>query len=163
LQGFVGSLFREFGIVVAGAVLISAFVSLTITPVLNVVMSRKKHSYGWFYLKTEPFFVGMENGYKKMLKGFMNIRWMAWVIVVVCAGIIWFIGKDIQSEIAPMEDKSSVRFTITAPEGSSFDFTKNVAEELTTYLNDSVPEMDFVFNAVPGFGVVVVPTLRLLV
>jgi HAE1 family hydrophobic/amphiphilic exporter-1/multidrug efflux pump len=152
LQGFVGSLFREFGIVVAGAVLISAFVSLTITPVLNVVMSRKKHSYGWFYLKTEPFFVGMENGYKKMLKGFMNIRWMAWVIVVVCAGIIWFIGKDIQSEIAPMEDKSSVRFTITAPEGSSFDFTKNVAEELTTYLNDSVPEMDFVFNAVPGFG-----------
>ncbi|PAC30328.1 efflux RND transporter permease subunit [Flectobacillus sp. BAB-3569] len=152
LQGFVGSLFREFGIVVAGAVLISAFVSLTITPVLNVVMSRKKHSYGWFYLKTEPFFVEMENGYKKMLKGFMNIRWMAWVIVVVCAGIIWFIGKDIQSEIAPMEDKSSVRFTITAPEGSSFDFTKNVAEELTTYLNDSVPEMDFVFNAVPGFG-----------
>lgn len=152
LQGFVGSLFREFGIVVAGAVLISAFVSLTITPVLNVVMSRKKHSYGWFYLKTEPFFVGMENGYKRMLNGFMNIRWMAWVIVVVCAGIIWFVGKDIQSEIAPMEDKSSVRFTITAPEGSSFDFTKNVAEELTTYLNDSVPEMDFVFNAVPGFG-----------
>lgn len=152
LQGFVGSLFREFGIVVAGAVLISAFVSLTITPVLNVVMSRKKHSYGWFYLKTEPFFVGMEKGYKRMLNGFMNIRWMAWVIVVVCAGIIWFVGKDIQSEIAPMEDKSSVRFTITAPEGSSFDFTKNVAEELTTYLNDSVPEMDFVFNAVPGFG-----------
>lgn len=152
LQGFVGSLFREFGIVVAGAVLISAFVSLTITPVLNVVMSRKEHSYGWFYLKTEPFFVGMENGYKRMLNGFMNIRWMAWVIVVVCAGIIWFVGKDIQSEIAPMEDKSSVRFTITAPEGSSFDFTKNVAEELTTYLNDSVPEMDFVFNAVPGFG-----------
>lgn len=152
LQGFVGSLFREFGIVVAGAVLISAFVSLTITPVLNVVMSRKKHSYGWFYLKTEPFFVGMESGYKRMLNGFMNIRWMAWVIVVVCAGIIWFVGKDIQSEIAPMEDKSSVRFTITAPEGSSFDFTKNVAEELTTYLNDSVPEMDFVFNAVPGFG-----------
>lgn len=152
LQGFVGSLFREFGIVVAGAVLISAFVSLTVTPVLNVVMSRKKHSYGWFYLKTEPFFVGMENGYKRMLNGFMNIRWMAWVIVVFCAGIIWFVGKDIQSEIAPMEDKSSVRFTITAPEGSSFDFTKNVAEELTTYLNDSVPEMDFVFNAVPGFG-----------
>jgi HAE1 family hydrophobic/amphiphilic exporter-1/multidrug efflux pump len=70
LQGFIGSLFREFGIVVAAAVLISAFVSLTITPVLNVVLNRKKAGHGWFYDKTEPFFKGMENGYRKLLEGF---------------------------------------------------------------------------------------------
>ena len=49
LQGFVGRLFREFGVVVAGAVLISAFVSLTLTPVLNVKLARKKHKNSWFY------------------------------------------------------------------------------------------------------------------
>ncbi len=152
LQGFVGRLFREFGIVVAGAVLISAFVSLTITPVLNVYMSRKNGGHGWFYTKTEPFFTGMESGYKRMLSGFMRNRWVAWVIVLVCGGIIWFTGKNLQSEIAPMEDKSSVRFTITAPEGSSFQYTQRVSDELTAYLNDSIPEKDFVFNAVPGFG-----------
>ncbi|MGL1636572.1 efflux RND transporter permease subunit, partial [Vibrio parahaemolyticus] len=55
LQGFVGSLFREFGIVVAGAVLISAFVSLTITPVLNVYLNKKDAGHGKFYEMTEPF------------------------------------------------------------------------------------------------------------
>ena len=64
LQGFVGSLFREFGIVVAGAVLISAFVSLTLTPVLNVKLARKTHKHSWFYEKTEPFFRWMEDSYK---------------------------------------------------------------------------------------------------
>src|SRR3712207_3286568 len=63
LQGFVGRLFREFGIVVAGAVLISALVSLTLTPVLNVKLTRDVHKHGWFYHKTEPFFRWMENGY----------------------------------------------------------------------------------------------------
>src|SRR5678809_367515 len=49
LQGFVGRLFREFGVSLAAAVLVSALVSLTITPVLNVYMHRKKAGHGWFY------------------------------------------------------------------------------------------------------------------
>ena len=81
LEGFVGRLFREFGVTLAVAVLISAFVSLTITPVLNVYLNTKNAHEGWFYKKTEPFFVGMESGYKNLLKGFMKIRWTAWVIV----------------------------------------------------------------------------------
>src|SRR5215212_5787372 len=102
LQGFVGRLFREFGIVVAGAVLISAFVSLTLTPVLNVKISKKDvHKHSWFYNKTEPFFRGMESGYTRLLKGFMKARWMAFVIIGVCGFIIYFIGKDIPSELAP--------------------------------------------------------------
>ena len=152
LEGFVGSLFREFGIVVAGAVLISAFVSLTITPVLNVYLTRKKAGHGWLYDKTEPFFTGMESGYKSILQGFINIRWMAWVIVVGCGIMIWFAYKNLQSEIAPMEDKGSVRFTITTPEGSSYLYTQQVSDQVTNFLDDSIPERDFVFNAVPGFG-----------
>jgi HAE1 family hydrophobic/amphiphilic exporter-1/multidrug efflux pump len=152
LEGFVGSLFREFGIVVAGAVLISAFVSLTITPVLNVYLTRKKAGNGWLYDKTEPFFVGMETGYKNILAGFMRIRWVAWVIVVACGVLIWLASQNLQSEIAPMEDKSSVRFTVSTPEGSSYGFTQKVSDDVTNFLNDSIPEKEFVFNAVPGFG-----------
>jgi hydrophobe/amphiphile efflux-1 (HAE1) family protein len=152
LEGFVGRLFREFGIVVAGAVLISAFVSLTITPVLNVYLTRKKAGNGWLYDKTEPFFTGMESGYKRILQGFMRVRWVAWIIVVACGLLIFLAGKNLQSEIAPMEDKSNVRFTISTPEGSSYLYTQQVSDQVTNYLNDSIPEKDFVFNAVPGFG-----------
>ncbi len=152
LEGFVGRLFREFGIVVAGAVLISAFVSLTITPVLNVYLTRKKAGNGWLYDKTEPFFTGMESGYKRILQGFMRVRWVAWIIVLACGLLIYFAGINLQSEIAPMEDKSNIRFSISTPEGSSFLYTQAVSEQVTNYLNDSIPEKEFVFNAVPGFG-----------
>lgn len=152
LEGFVGSLFREFGIAVAGAVLISAFVSLTITPVLNVYLNTKNAQHGWFYRKTEPFFTGMENGYKNSLKAFMKIRWMAWVIVAACGFIIWFTYTNLQSEIAPMEDRNSVRFSMTAPEGTSYDEMLKVSDKVVDYLYDSVPERSFAFAATPGFG-----------
>jgi hydrophobe/amphiphile efflux-1 (HAE1) family protein len=150
LQGFVGRLFREFGVVLAAAVLISAFVSLTITPVLNVYLTSKKSGHGWFYEKTEPFFTGMENGYLRLLKGFMRIRWAAWVIIAICGTMIWLILKNMQSEIAPLEDRSSVRFSVTLPEGASFNYTQNVTDRIADYLLDSVPERDFVFARTPA-------------
>ncbi len=152
LQGFVGSLFREFGIVVAAAVLISAFVSLTITPVLNVYLNKKDAGHGKFYEMTEPFFRGMENGYKRLLAGFLRVRWMAWVIVAICAGIIYWIGAGLQSELAPLEDRSSIRFSMSGPEGASYGYMVETGDKLLNYLTDSVPEKDFVFAAVPGFG-----------
>jgi len=152
LEGFVGSLFREFGIVVASAVLISAFVSLTITPVLNVFLNRKNSGHGWFYNKTEPFFTGMESGYNRMLKGFMNIRWAAWVLVVACGVLIWFTYTNLQSELAPMEDRNSIRLTMTAPEGTSFDQMQRISNEVVDYLNDSIPEKAFTFSSTPGMG-----------
>ncbi|MDI1234458.1 MAG: efflux RND transporter permease subunit [bacterium] len=156
IQGFVGSLFKEFGIVVAGAVIISAFVSLTLTPVLNVLMNRKNSKPSWFYLKTEPFFQGLENGYKKLLEGFMRIRWMAWVIVGVCASIIVLIYGTLQTELAPIEDKSQFRFNITAPEGTSFDYMDNYVSQLGDFFYDSIPDRQFVFastnNSFAGNG-----------
>jgi hydrophobe/amphiphile efflux-1 (HAE1) family protein len=152
LEGFVGSLFREFGIVVASAVLISAFVSLTITPVLNVVLNRKDSGHGWFYNKTEPFFTGMEDGYNRMLKAFMGVRWMAWVVVLACGALIYFTYTNLQSELAPMEDRNSIRLTMTAPEGTSFDQMQAISNEVVDYLNDSIPEKAFTFSSTPGFG-----------
>ncbi len=152
LEGFVGRLFREFGITLAAAVLISAFVSLTITPVLNVYLNTKNAHEGWFYKKTEPFFEGMETGYKKLLIGFMKVRWMSWLIVFACGGIIVLVMSTLKSEIAPLEDRGSVRFSVTAPEGTSFNSMLNISDNIVNYLYDSVPERDFVFARTPGFG-----------
>ncbi|MCX6220226.1 MAG: efflux RND transporter permease subunit [Bacteroidia bacterium] len=152
LQGFVGSLFREFAVVVASAVLISAFVSLTITPVLNVYLNRKHARHGMFYQKTEPFFQGMENGYKNLLQKFIHMRWMAWVIVLGCILVTYLIGRTLQSELAPLEDKSSIRFQISGPEGASYGYMTKAGEEFSNFLIDSIPEGSFSFLALPGFG-----------
>lgn len=152
LEGFVGQLFREFGVVVAAAVLISAFVSLTITPVLNVVLARKKPGHGKFYDKTEPFFRGMENGYQRILKGFLKVRWMAFPIILACIVMGYFIYRSLPSEIAPLEDRSSIRLQITGPEGASYGYMTSVGDRIVDYVYDSIPERDFVFNAIPGGG-----------
>ncbi len=152
LQGFVGSLFREFGVVVAGAVLVSAFVSLTLTPVLNVKLTRKVHKHGWFYRVTEPFFRGMENGYHKTLAAFMKVKWLAIVIFVACIAIIYFIGVNLKSELAPMEDRSQFRLQVTMPEGSSFDYTDRFIDKLTNFVMDSIPGVESVLAVTaPGF------------
>ena len=154
LQGFVGRLFREFGIVVAGAVLISAFVSLTLTPVLNVKLTRKNvHKHSWFYNKTEPFFRWMENSYQSALRRFMGVRWVALVLIALCVGAIIFIGRNLQSELAPMEDRSQFRLQLTAPEGTSFDAMDKYVDRLSTLMMDSVPEAEVILSVTsPGFS-----------
>jgi len=152
LEGFVGRLFREFGVVLACAVLISAFVSLTITPVLNVYLTKKNSGHGKFYERTEPFFRGMEDGYRRLLTGFMKIRWAAWVIIAACGVLIWLALGNLKSEIAPLEDRSNIRFTVTAPEGASYDYTEKISDDISNYLYDSIPERDFVFVRTPGGG-----------
>lgn len=153
LQGFTGRLFREFGIVVAGAVLISALVSLTLTPVLNVKMSGKaSYKHSWFYTKTEPFFRGLENGYRRLLEGFMRMKWFAFIIMGACVAIIYFIGKDMQSELAPMEDRSQFRLSVTTPEGTSYDYMDNYMAKLSDFVADSVPEKKVLISiTAPGF------------
>ena len=152
LQGFVGSLFKEFGVVVASAVLVSAFVSLTITPVLNVYLNRKDGKHGKFYERTEPFFKGLESGYKNLLNKFLNVRWMAWVIIASCIGLIFFIGKNIQSELAPIEDKGMVRYTLSSQEGTSYEDMKGNLLKVIRQLQDSIPEQAFTWGSVPGYG-----------
>ncbi|MBK9356892.1 MAG: efflux RND transporter permease subunit [Bacteroidales bacterium] len=152
LQGFVGSLFREFGVVLAVAVLVSAFVSLTITPVLNVFLNRRGAQHGEFYNKTEPFFAGMENGYRNLITRFIKYRWMSWAIVAVCLVLVYVIGISIQREIAPIEDKGNVRLQIIGPEGASYPYMMETGNRIADYMMDSIPEEEFSFVAVPGFG-----------
>jgi len=147
LQGFVGSLFREFAIVVAGAVLISAFVSLTLTPVLNVKLSKKNiHKHSWFYTKTEPFFRWMENSYQQALTKFMKVRWVSFILIAACGAIIYFIGGNLQSELAPMEDRSQFRLSLTAPEGTSYDAMDKYVDRVSNLMLDSIPEKQIVLS-----------------
>lgn len=140
LQGFTGRLFREFGIVVAGAVIISAFVSLTLTPVLNVLMTRDVHKASKFYVKTEPFFVGMENKYRHGLRWIMKHKWVAIAGVVASFALIFIIGKSLQSELAPLEDRSRFRMQVSAPEGTSYDAMDAYMDRIVNLVLDSVPE-----------------------
>lgn len=153
LQGFTGRLFREFGIVVAGAVLISAFVSLTLTPVLNVLMTRDVHKPSKFYVKTEPFFTGMEHGYKKILVWVMRRKWVALAAMAICFVLIWLIGANMKSELAPLEDRSRFSFQVTAPEGTSYDAMDKYMDKVVNMLLDSVPEKQIVLSITsPGYS-----------
>lgn len=152
LEGFVGRLFREFGVVVAGAVIISAFVSLTLTPVLNVKLQRKDHKHSKFYLMTEPFFEALNNAYNNSLRSFMKKRWLAIAIVFISVGLILWIGSSLQSELAPLEDRSALRIASTAPEGASYEYMENYMDNVARMVMDSTPEKRILLSVVaPGF------------
>jgi multidrug efflux pump len=152
IEGFVGRLFREFAVVVAGAVLISAFVSLTLTPVLNVYLQRKDRKHSKFYERTEPFFVNLNNGYAKSLEKMFNNRWQVWVLMAISVGLIFLIGGNLQSELSPMDDRSWMRVSSTAPEGASYDYMDRYMDEVSKMIDDSIPEkrLTLVVTA-PGF------------
>jgi multidrug efflux pump len=153
MQGFVGRLFREFGIVIAGAVLISAFVSLSLTPMLNARLIRKKQKHSRFYEATEPFFVGMNAMYESLLARFMKHRWIAVAIIGVSVLLIAAIGMTIQSELAPLDDRSYIRMTVTAPEGSSYAYTDAYMDRVGKILADSIPETKALLSiTAPGSG-----------
>ena len=151
LQGLTGRLFREFAVVIAGSVLISAFVALTLSPMLSSRL-LKHHEPNWFYKKTEPFFIWLVNSYRKALDSFMNVRWISIVIMIFIFGMIYWLGSMLKSELAPLEDRSNLRISVTAPEGSSFEFTQKYIRNIGQYVIDSIPEAYFPIEIVAGGG-----------
>lgn len=155
LQGLTGRLFREFGIVVAGAVVISSFVALTLTPMMSTKLLKKRERQNWFYRKTEPFFVWLNQSYNNSLERFMKVRWVAFVIVVISGGLIavFLTGGRVPEEIAPKEDRSSVRLFATAPEGATFEYMDRYVDKLVAAAKENVPEREAIISVTsPGFG-----------
>ncbi|WP_462264046.1 efflux RND transporter permease subunit [Mucilaginibacter sp.] len=142
LQGFTGRLFREFAVVVAGAVLISAFVSLSLTPMLNVKLIRKNQKKSKFYERTEPFFQKMNNAYHETLVSFMNHKWISGAILAVSLVIVGVLIKVTPSELAPLDDRSLLRYTVTGSEGASYEFMTKYMDNISNLVQDSIPEMD---------------------
>lgn len=140
MQGFVGRLFQEFGVVLAGSVLISAFVSLTLTPMLNAKLVRKANTHSRFYEMTEPLFERMNSSYRRGLEQFLNVSWMAIVLIGFCICIIWYFGSSLKSELAPLEDRNWMRLAITTPEGATYEYTDAFMDKMARFIVDSIPE-----------------------
>jgi multidrug efflux pump len=155
LQGLTGRLFREFGIVIAGSVIISAFVALTLTPMLGakILKSRDKESHSKFYMMTEPFFVKMNRFYRSSLTTFMNRKWWALIIIGVTSVLIYVLFITTPKELSPLEDRSSLRMMATAPEGASFEYMDHFMDRLINLIKKDVPERDGIISVTsPGFG-----------
>lgn len=154
LQGFTGRLFREFAVVVAGAVLISAFVSLSLTPMLNVKLIRKDQKKSKFYEQTEPFFQNMTSSYTNSLVKFMKRKWISGALLLGSLVIVYILFKVTPSELAPLDDRSLLRFSVTGQEGSSYEYMTSYMNKLSQFVEDSVPEKNINISVVsPGSNI----------
>lgn len=155
LTGTTGRLFREFGIVVAGAVIISSFVALTMTPMLSSKLLKKREKHNAFYNLTEPFFVWLNEKYNIALEKFMKIRWTAFAIIALMGfGIYWMFGT-IPTELAPVEDRGEMRVNLTGPEGATFGYMDNVLDDMLEDFKKEIPEEErtgIITVTSPGFG-----------
>jgi len=153
LQGLTGRLFREFGLVVASSVAISAFVSLTLTPMMSAKILKRRAVQPWLYRVTEPFFEALTKAYSNSLAGFMKHRWLAFVVIIASGGLIYLMGILVPSELAPMEDRSEFRLQAQAMEGATFEYTDKYVQELNNFIREEVPEtFGYLSVTAPGFG-----------
>ncbi|MDQ3102190.1 MAG: efflux RND transporter permease subunit, partial [Bacteroidota bacterium] len=152
LSGLTGRLFREFGIVVAGSVIISAVVSLTLTPMLSSRFLKHKTKHNRFFEITERWFNKLADGYRNALNAFLVRRWIALVIMVISGILIYVAGVNTPSELAPMEDKSRFTINSTAPEGTSYEMMLDHLSDLIMTV-DTMREVQSILSVTsPGFG-----------
>jgi multidrug efflux pump len=139
LTGTTGRLFREFGIVVAGAVIISSFVALTMTPMLSARMLKLRKKQNAFYTLTEPFYIWLTTGYELALGKFMRVRWISFPIIAGMGLGIYWLFSNLKTELVPMEDRSEMRINMTGPEGATFSFMDQVISDLNNQLKKDIP------------------------
>ncbi|MGA2821895.1 MAG: efflux RND transporter permease subunit [Bacteroidales bacterium] len=157
LQGLIGRLFKEFAIVIAGSVLISAFVALTLSPMMcsRILKTQRHLNTNWLISKTEPFFLSLNRGYRYSLKGLMNRRWLVFPVFVGLIFVIGFTYHSLHSELAPLEDRSNIRIPTLAPEGSTYEFMTNYMAQVDSYIADSFPEATVSFSWIsPSMGTI---------
>jgi len=153
LQGLTGRLFREFGIVVSFAVIISSFVALSLAPMLSSRLLKRREKHNMFYNFTEPFFNWLNKEYGSLLEGFMKRRWLAFIIILMSGVGIYFFMKIIPSELSPMEDRSMFRVIATGPEGATFEYMDIYVNKLLKVIDENVPESEIIISITsPGFG-----------
>lgn len=153
LGGVLGRLFREFGTMLAAAVAISSFVALTLTPMLGSRLLKRRRQHGWFYRRTEPFFRWWIEKYRISLESFLARRYLAPLIVLSCFGLIAFFVNNLPVELAPLEDRSSIRFNAKGPEGATFEYMDHFLDEMIAVISEEVPEREVLISVTsPGFG-----------
>lgn len=155
MGGLTGQLFQEFGLVIAGAVAISSFVALTLTPMLSSRLLKQRDEKPWIYRTTEPFFRGLTDGYRRTLNAFMEVRWITGIVLVAVISLTAMYWWSLPQELAPLEDRSGVRLFATAREGATYNYMDGFVDRLISTVNDVVPKEDqtaIITVTSPGFG-----------
>ncbi|MET0290718.1 MAG: efflux RND transporter permease subunit, partial [Steroidobacteraceae bacterium] len=152
MGGLSGRLFREFGVTIAGAVLISAVVALTLTPMLSTRLLKKNAEHGWFFRRTEPLMHAMEASYSRGLAFFLRFRGVAPVILLGAFALIGVLLAVLPRELAPMEDRNRIWVRATAAEGVSYDYMQNYMDDVSRATREAIPEADVMMTQVPGSG-----------
>ncbi len=152
MEGTTGRLFREFSFVIAGAVIISTFVALTLTPMLATKLLKRREQHNWLYRKTEPFFEGLNNIYLRTLNSFLYRRYLAVAIMVGAFGTAIYLWNATPSEMAPLEDRSSLTVRTSGPEGVTYEFMHDYTEDVRALVDSIVPDAKFVTARVSSGG-----------
>jgi hydrophobe/amphiphile efflux-1 (HAE1) family protein len=152
MGGLSGRLFREFGVTIAGAVLISALVALTLTPMLSSRLLRAGHGHGWLFVKTEPLFKAFEQGYERTLGRFLRRAWVSLAVLAGTAALIALFATLLPRELAPMEDRGRIWVRASGLEGIGYEYMQAHSDELARATAELVPEAHFMMTQVPGQG-----------
>ncbi len=149
-QGRTGRLFTEFALTVAGAVAVSGFVALTLTPMMCSRILKAHESHGRAYQAMERFFNGMTAGYRRVLGGALSMRWLVGIVFLAILGGAAATYSVLKKELSPLEDRGFFLSWILAPEGASMDYTDaNVRAVERVYAD--IPEIVNTFAVVaPG-------------
>ncbi len=146
LPGLTGRLFREFGLVVSATVLVSAFVSLTLTPMMSSRLLRHQDGTSWIVRVTEPFFVWLNRIYESSLRSLMRRPALALFIMAGALAVLVTLFGVLKSELAPLEDRSLLTMNVTAPEGTTFDRMSVIMDTLQARISHAVPENQLVLT-----------------
>ena len=145
--GRTGKLFTEFALVLAGSVVVSGFVALTLTPMMCSLMLKHNHQPSWFDRTMERQLQRLSSGYGRVLVWTLSHRWLV-VAVMVAAGIGTFtLLKSTKSELAPLEDRGVILTVINGPDGATMDYTTRYAKAIES-MSSKFPEFDRVFTVV---------------
>ncbi|MGZ8409193.1 MAG: efflux RND transporter permease subunit [Hyphomicrobium sp.] len=138
--GKTGKLFLEFALTLAGAVIVSGWVALTLTPMMCAKLLRHQPQPGRVYLILERAFVAFENGYRSALKSALKMRPLILVLAAGVAGLSGVLFMTLKSELAPLEDRGVIRVRGTGPEGATVSYTARYAAEIDNVLTE-VPQV----------------------
>lgn len=142
--GRIGRLFIEFALTLAGAVIVSGFVALTLSPMMCSKLLRHEEKHGRMYVAIENFLNGMTERYRRSLEWALNrLKTIALVFVVV-AGASGVLFSMMKQELSPIEDRGVIFTAISGPDGASLEYTETYAKRIEE-IGKSVPEIDRMF------------------
>ncbi len=142
--GRTGRLFVEFALTLAGAVIVSGFVALTLTPMMCSKLLRHEPQPNRFDRLMEAILVGLSARYATALRWVLLRRWLV-ILVMLASGVAsWLLFKNMRSELAPVEDRGVIFTSVSAPDGSTLEYTQRYMQAIER-IGMSYPEFDRVF------------------